>query len=242
MLQLNSELKKNIINKLEEIISINQNCWNNLDVKLKIKLIHHYCNFINTSNFDKTGIQRIDQIIADQATSGVIIIPEESMFINNDINKIPLKSIKPKKLVQYACFNKKYNKKLYNDYLNSIKEFTFNFRNLFIKNKVYYTFNNLPKELYNEILDSYTKIVCDFLNKNKNLILIENLYNNLLDNNSDKIISKLDFKTLEIIHKNNKLELIFNSNILIILELFLTSNKITNNIPVKFNVKIINKF
>jgi hypothetical protein len=219
MLQLDSELKKNIINKLEEIISIEQNNWNNLDVKIKIKLIHHYCNFININNIKNDN------------------------NINYDVNKIPLKSLRPKKLIQYACFNKQYNKKLYNDYLNDIKEYTTNFRNLFLKNKIYHTFNNLPKELYNNILNSYNKHVCDFLKKNKSLILIDNFYNNLVGNNSNKIITEMnEEKSIEIIEKNNKIELIFNNNIHIILELFLTSNKITNNIPVKFNVKIINKF
>jgi hypothetical protein len=228
MFNLNSELKKDIINKLEEIIMINQNNWNNLDIKLKIKLIHHYCNFINTPK--NTILNNINDKILERKN------------INNDINIIPLKSIKPKKLIQYSCFNKQYNKKLYNEYLNNIKEVTFNFRNLFTKNKVYHTFNSLPKELYNEILNSYNKTICDFLIKNKNLIIVENLYNNLIGNNNEKIISNINNESLEIIEKNNKIELIFNNNIYIILELFLTSNKITNNIPVKFNIKIINKF
>jgi hypothetical protein len=219
MLQLNSELKKDIINKLKEIISIDQNNWNNLDIKLKIKLIHHYCNFIETQNSNNN-----------------------KTLLNNDIKMIPLKSIKPKKLVQYSCFNKQYNKKLYNEYLNNIKEVTFSFRNLFVKNKIYYTFNSLPKELYNEILNSYNKTIYEFLNKNKNLIIINNLYNNLIGNNDEKIFSNIDNNSFEIIETNNKIELIFSNNIHIILELFLTSNKITNNIPVKFNVKIINKF
>jgi len=221
MLQLNSELKEDIINKLKEIISIDQNNWNNLDLKLKVKLIHHYCNFIETTTTN---------------------LNNNKSPLNNDIKLIPLKSIKPKKLIQYSCFNKQYNKKLYNEYLNNIKEVTFNFRNLFTKNKVYHTFNSLPKELYNEILNSYNKTIYEFLNKNKNLIIINNLYNNLIGNNNEKIISNIDNNSFEIIERNNKIELIFNNNIHIILELFLTSNKITNNIPVKFNIKIINKF
>ena len=59
MFNLNSELKKDIINKLEEIIMINQNSWNNLDIKLKIKLIHHYCNFINTQVSEDRTINTI---------------------------------------------------------------------------------------------------------------------------------------------------------------------------------------
>jgi hypothetical protein len=231
MLQLNSELKEDIINKLKEIISIDQNNWNNLDIKLKVKLIHHYCNFIETSNLNNKSLNNKS-------------LNNKSLI--NDIKIIPLKSIKPKKLVQYSCFNKQYNKKLYNEYLNNIKEVTFNFRNLFTKSKVHHTFNSLPRELYNEILNSYNKTICDFLIKNKNLIITNKLYNNLIGNNDEKIISNIDINTnnesLEIIERNNKIEFIFNDNIHIILELFLTSNKITNNIPVKFNVKIINKF
>jgi hypothetical protein len=125
--------------------------------------------------------------------------------------------------------------------LNTIKEFTFNYRNLFIKNKVYYTFSSLPRDIYNNILNSYNKCIYDFLNKNKNLIMIDNFYNNLVGNNNKNIISN-KIESLEILEKDNNIELIFNNNINIILELFITSNKITNNLPLKFIVRLINKF
>jgi len=219
MIQLNLELKNDIINKLEEIISLkNDNSWVNLDTKIKIKLIHHYCNFINENKLSEK-------------------------LSTNDIIKIPLKSIKPRKFIQYTCFNKQNNKKLFNEYLNIIRDYTFNFRNSFLKNNIYYTYNNMPKDVYNNIINLYNKHIYDFLIKNKNSISIDNLYNNLLGNNNEKLINSNNKPTiLDILENKNRLELIFNNNINIILELVITSNKITNNIPVKYIVKLINKF
>jgi len=219
MIQLNLELKNDIINKLEEIISLkNDNSWVNLDTKIKIKLIHHYCNFINENKLSEK-------------------------LSTNDIIKIPLKSIKPRKFIQYTCFNKQNNKKLFNEYLNIIRYYTFNFRNSFLKNNIYYTYNNMPKDVYNNIINLYNKHIYDFLIKNKNSISIDNLYNNLLGNNNEKLINSNNKPTiLDILENKNRLELIFNNNINIILELVITSNKITNNIPVKYIVKLINKF
>jgi len=219
MIQLNLELKNDIINKLEEIISLkNDNSWVNLDTKIKIKLIHNYCNFINENKLSEK-------------------------LSTNDIIKIPLKSIKPRKFIQYTCFNKQNNKKLFNEYLNIIRDYTFNFRNSFLKNNIYYTYNNMPKDVYNNIINLYNKHIYDFLIKNKNSISIDNLYNNLLGNNNEKLINSNNKPTiLDILENKNRLELIFNNNINIILELVITSNKITNNIPVKYIVKLINKF
>ena len=85
MIQLNVELKNDIINKLEEIISINNSTWIDLDTKIKIKLIHHYCNFICNNKLSND-------------------------ICNNDIIRIPLKSLKPKNDENFEKFLKKLQK------------------------------------------------------------------------------------------------------------------------------------
>jgi len=211
MLLLNHDIKNEIINSLNKIINIEDNSWNNLDLNLKLKVIHHYCNIFTKNN----------------------------SITKNDNIYIPLKSIKPKKLIQYANFNKQYNKKLYNEYLNEIQDLTIEHRNAYINNRKYYTYSSLPKNEYNEILNKYTTVIYNFLTKYIKEININNLYNELLGNNIDKIIT-IKNNNININIQNNKIELIFN-NIEIIMELLFASNKITNNIPVKFQLKLINK-
>ena len=126
MLLLNHDIKNEIINSLNKIINIEDNSWNNLDLNLKLKVIHHYCNiFTKNNSINKNDDRKIDNIY------------------------IPLKSLKPKKLIQYANFNKQYNKKLYNEYLDTIQSLTIEHRDMYIKNRKYYTYSSLPKIEYN---------------------------------------------------------------------------------------------
>ena len=213
---MNVELKNDIINKLNEIILINNDDWNNLDINIKIKLIHHYCNILN----DNT-----------------------KQIINYDEKRIPLKSLKPKKLIEYASFNKQTNKKMFIEYLDGIQKITNEFREKYKKKQVHYTYNSISNIEYNRILSLYSKYVYNFLYKYKSIIKVENLYNQLINKNDNKIISNENkIMTLEILENKNNIELKFNNHIIILLEIYLTSNKITNNIPVKFSVKLINKF
>ena len=55
---LNDNTKKDIFMKLNDIIksNIQDENWNNLDTQIKIKIIHHFCNFLNISNVDSASL------------------------------------------------------------------------------------------------------------------------------------------------------------------------------------------
>lgn len=215
MTLINDSVKKKIIESMENILSIDDTNWNNLDLNIKLKIMHHYCNYFSKKNKD----------------------------INWNQIQIPLKSIKPKKLIQFVGINNNLNKQLFSQYNNQILEYTVEFRKKFIqKNKLNYNFSSLSQNTYSTILQEYTKIIYDFLNKNINLIKPITVYNNLLLNNNDKLIisnlpNKLDIQML-----NSSIILKFNNNIELILQLEFYNDKITNNLPVKFNIKLINNF
>ena len=145
MLLLNHDIKNEIINSLNKIINIEDNSWNNLDLNLKLKVIHHYCNIFTKNNSINKNDDKYDDKNDDK---------NDDRKIDNIY--IPLKSLKPKKLIQYANFNKQYNKKLYNEYLDTIQSLTIEHRDMYIKNRKYYTYSSLPKIEYNEILNKYT--------------------------------------------------------------------------------------
>ena len=88
-----------------------------------------------------------------------------------------------------------------------------------------------------------------FLNKYSHLINVKKFFNNLLYGNQDKIIcsnsiteNKQKLKINQINYKDKFLNIEFNNNITIRLELYMTSEKITSNIPVKYKINIINIF
>jgi hypothetical protein len=57
---------------------------------------------------------------------------------------------------------------------------------------------------------------------------------------SNKISNKLQIKQIN--YKEKFLHIEFNNNITIHLELYLTSEKITNNIPAKYKINLVNIF
>lgn len=215
---LNNELKTKIINNLSEIINYDEKIWNDININIKLKIIHHFCNYFLNKNVNN----------------------------NWDIIKIPLKNIRPKKLIQYAGFNKKHLTNLFNIYKNDILKYTFSYRNNYVKNNKYYSFNNLPKNEYNLIMNNYNNIVYNFLNSNLDVIEYKQLFQELVGNNKDKIIDNNinynNFKISNIINNENNINILFNNNIEIKLELYLTSERITNNISAKYKISLINNF
>jgi len=208
-------IKNIIINSLENILNIQDDNWNNLESNMKLKIIHHYCNFFNKKNSNN----------------------------NWDIINIPLKSLKPKKIIQFTGINNNNNKILFNDFNNQILQFTNGFREQFNKkSKQFYLFSSLDTQLYNSILNNYTKIIFDFLNKNIKYIKITTLYNNLVSNNNDKLIIKSSPTNFNILLDNSNIHFVFDNDIKITCKLEFYNDKITNNIPVKFNIKLINNF
>lgn len=208
-------LKNTLIEKINDIINLNNEEWNNFNKNIKIKYIHRLCNLIETEDKNKL----------------------------NELT-IPLKSIKPKKLIQFCGYSKQNNNSIYHNFNQSILNYTFTFRQLYvnIKNKKYYSFSNLPKNEYNLILNDINNIVFSFMNKNK--ININNLIKNLTGSNFDKII--LNINNLN--NLNDNYNLILNENIIelkyenfkIIFTLKFSTNNITNNIPVKYYINLIN--
>ena len=208
-------IKNIIINSIENILNIQDNNWNNLESNIKLKIIHHYCNYFN----------------------------KKKSNIDWNVISIPLKSLKPKKIIQFIGINNNNNKVLFNDFNNQILQFTNGFREQFNKkSKQFYLFSSLDKQIYDSILNDYTKIIYNFINLNINCIKPLTIYNNLVSNNNDKLIIKSPPNKFKILLDNNKINFVFNNNIEIICELEFYNDKITNNLPVKFNIKLINNF
>ena len=245
----NTNIKTIILNAIYDIINFNDDNWKNIDLNIKLKLIHHYCNFFKNTNlqqnvfFKNTNLQQNDFFKNTNLQQNKIL--QQNTNLQNDFIYIPLKNIKPKKIIQFAGFNKQINNDLFEKYkkdiLNYTREFRTNFNN---KNNKIYTFNNLSKSVNDEILFEYNKINYLFLKNNLNNIDIKNLFDNLVGNNNNKLIQNNNnsIKLSELKYNNNFIELIFNNNINIKLELYLTSEKITNNIPTKYKISLINNF
>ena len=98
MILLSNDIKEKIINCLNDIINIKDNKWSILNNDIKIKIIHHLCGSINNN-----------------------------INSNNNI-KIPLKNLRPKKIIQYCEINKQLNTCLFNDYKKLIIESNKEFR------------------------------------------------------------------------------------------------------------------
>jgi hypothetical protein len=218
MVLLDDTIKNQIIKYIDNIINIPDNNWNMFDLKMKIKYIHHLCNlFIN------------EDILAGK---------------KNQLT-IPLKSIKPKKLIHYCNFTKSINSNLFKEYCQKILVYTFEFRSKYVKitKRIYFNYKNLPLIEYNTILNEYNQIIYLFLKENFNNINITNLFNNLTDSNSDKLFNCGDKNisiNLDIICEKNILTLKFSNNINITLKLIYSSDMITNNIPVVYQIVLTN--
>lgn len=223
---LNDYIKKEILIKLNDILNIKDDNWNNLDPNIKIKIIHHFCNFLNLSNEN--------------------LNLSNSVFKNIDNITIPLKSNKPKKIIEFSGINKNYNNNLFQEFNKTILDYTFEFRTKYKvndkKNQIYYTFSNLPKNDYFFILSSINNIVYNFICKYKKFINVNKFYNNIIGSNHQKLITDNNSpKDFNVNQDNNILNIKFSNNIYIKLELFYSSDKITKNIPVKYNIKLFNQ-
>jgi hypothetical protein len=211
MVLIDSEFKDVLVDKINEILDLDNENWANLDKKLKLKYIHRLCNYLEDADINKL----------------------ESI-------SIPLKSIKPKKLIQYCGISNLNNKNLYLQFNKLILDYTSGFRNQYVKipKRQYYTYNNLPKESYNQILNDYNQIVFMFINKNK--IDINNLLKSVVNTNFDKLIiepnSNHEYKFN---YLDNCINLI-TRDFIIKFTLGFAGNQITNNIPVKYTIRLIN--
>jgi len=214
MVVLNENLKIEIVQAINNILVIDNNEWNNLDTRIKLKYIHHYCSCIDTNK-----------------------------LTDNNLISIPLKSLKPKKLIQFFNISKTTNNKLYNNFNKQILDYTFEFRNKYINidKRTYYYYRNLPINDFNTIINEYNNIVYLFITKNK--ININKFLTNITNSNIDKLVnynSNINNSDFKITCELNTITIYISNSIIIKLILNISNEMITNNIPVKYQVKLIN--
>jgi hypothetical protein len=205
-------VKNKIMNMISQIVELEDEYWSNLDINIKLKYIHHFCSCISNINKNVSEIE------------------------------IPLKSLKPKKLINFSNFTKSINTELFKNYQQNILNYTFQFRDKYIKKdkRIYYNYSNLPNKDYNTILNEYNNIVYTFLKNNFDKININNLFDFLTESNNDKLFINNKNLTLQIESLNNIIILKFSNDIIITFKLFFNSNMITNNIPVFYQINLKN--
>ena len=215
MVDLSDKTKEIIFDKLQSIFNLDISDWCIISKDIRIKILHNFLSFILFNTFS----------------------------FSNVLN-IPIKSIKPKKLVMFCNMNKQKNINIFSQYQKEVLDYTNKFRDKYknCKDSVYYTFNELPKEDYNNILGEYNDIVYNTINENIGLIDIKNLYIRLINNNSNKVISDNDLSFTIKKEGYNELLLKFNDNIILNFTLTFNKIKITNNLPLYYKIKLTNKF
>jgi hypothetical protein len=95
------------------------------------------------------------------------------------------------------------------------------------------------------IINNYNINIYNFLNTNIDIIDSKQLFNNLIIGNHQKIINlneKDNIKINKITFLDKYINIEFNNSIIIELELYLTSVKITSNIPAKYKIFLKNIF
>lgn len=230
---ISTDVKEQIINNLNNILNIQDSSWNNLDPDIKIKIIHNLCSLLKKNTTDLLKKNTTDLLNDDH---------------NNTIN-IPLKNLRPKKLIQFCGMNKQSNTIVFDEFRKNIINVNKEFRNNYNSSNNNYCFGNLSKNKYENLLNSYNYNIYVFLVSNINIINSKNLYNNLIGENQHKIIPNNlsnnfqdGLKIKQINYKDKFLNIEFKNSIQIQLELYLTSEKITNNIPAKYKINLINIF
>jgi len=153
---------------------------------------------------------------------------------NNKELEIPLKSLKPKKIILLCGFNKK--TLAYKKYWQTMLNYTRIFRET-INTDIYKRFQHLSNYEYNKILNDINTIIYEIIKNNMNEVKPIFFYNNLLGNNIDKIINNKSNDTQFKIEKdNNILNLNFN-NLKIILTLEFSKDIIGKEIPIIYKIK-----
>jgi hypothetical protein len=235
MALLSSNIKTNILTKLDDIINIEDPNWSSLGIDLKLKIVHNLCNFI------KNNIDSHNNIKIEYQNKENDIISNISNFIN-----IPLKNQRPKKIIELCEINKQTNSILFNEFRKELLSINKEFRKSFNSKNKQYCFANLSNIKYQLILNNYNQNIHRFLTSNIDKIDSNKLFDNLIGGNQHKIINlPTDINKLKInkiTHINEFLYIEFNNNISIKLELFLTSEKITSNIPAKYKIFLTNIF
>lgn len=231
MTLISSNIKTNILSKLDDIINIEDPNWSNLGIELKLKIVHNMCNFFKKNNFNSGDIR------CDVSCQNIDTI--------NTINtiSIPLKNQRPKKLIQFGGINKQTNSYLFEEFRKELLSVNRDFRKTYNSKNKCFSFANMSNAKYKSILVNYNDMIYKFINKNISLIDTSKLFNNLITGNQHKIVSTKNINELKIDKINYEEEFLtieFNNNVSIKLELYFTSEKITSNIPAKYKVSLIN--
>lgn len=228
MTLLSSNIKKNIMTKLDDIINIEDPNWSSLGIDLKLKIVHNLCNFLKNNTNTNTHL-----------------LNQEHQNKENSIN-IPLKNQRAKKIIELGGINKQTNSELFNEFRKELVMMNKNFRKTFNAKNKQYCFGNLSDTKHQSILNNYNENIYKFLSSNMDKIDTTKLYVNLLSGNQQKIINlSTDVNKLKInkiTYINEFLNIEFNNDVSIKLELFLTSEKITSNIPAKYKILLTNIF
>lgn len=228
MTLISSNTKTNILTKLDDIVNIEDPEWSNLGIDLKLKIVHNLCNFFK-NNINSNSTKQIIQ---------------SNNFEINSLD-IPLKNQRPKKIIEFGGINKQSNTELFDEFKKNIIITNKEFRKTFNSKNKNYSFANLSNDKYQLIINNYNLGIYNFINKNIDKIDSHKLFNNLIGGNQEKIISsndKLNLKINKITHIDEFLNIEFNNDISIKLELYLTSEKITSNIPAKYKIFLTNIF
>lgn len=230
MTLLSSNIKANIMTKLDDIINIEDPKWSGLGIDLKLKIVHNLCNFFKNS---------ID------ANANAHSLNQEHQNKVNSIN-IPLKNQRAKKIIELGGINKQTNSELFNEFRKELVIMNKNFRKTFNAKNKQYCFANLSNIKHQSIINNYNKNIHKFLSSNVDKIDTTKLYTNLINGNQQKIINMPTdvnkLKINKITHINEFLNIEFNNDVSIKLELYLTSEKITSNIPAKYKISLTNIF
>lgn len=141
---------------------------------------------------------------------------------------VQLFSIKPNKLIKIFGFNKKNG---FVEYWKSMLDYTFTFRENYVKTKLYYNYKTMPVVEYNKLLNDINGIIYLFLNNNK-----DNINKNVFCDNISKkcMVDRID--TINFDMCNNLIYIFINDNVKIKLVPYLYNDKITNNIPIKYKI------
>lgn len=232
MTLISSNTKTNILTKLDDIVNIEDPEWSNLGFDLKLKIVHNLCNFFKNNINSNSNPNSIKQIF------------QSNNFEINSLD-IPLKNQRPKKIIEFGGINKQSNTELFDEFRKNIIIINKEFRKTFNSKNKNYSFANLSNDKYQLIINNYNLGVYNFINKNIDKIDSLKLFNNLIGGNQKKIIcsnDKSNLKINKITHIDEFLNIEFNNDISIKLELYLTSEKITSNIPAKYKIFLTNIF
>jgi hypothetical protein len=86
---ISSNIKEKILNYIIDILKIDDPFWSSLDIEIKLKIIHNFCNII------KLNSENINYNVKH--------------LVNNTNIKIPLKNQRPKKIIELSGINKQNN-------------------------------------------------------------------------------------------------------------------------------------